>query len=136
MAWIIEFQSAPANYGGRIDSIGKLWDSLPGFNPRPPITAGESAFAEDFPKGFVVSIRARQLRRANQPRGHALWRDPVVSIRARQLRRANHSLQRPSATGGGRCPPASIARIFGTISSTVARNAAVIATSRRRRELW
>ena len=62
------------------------------FNPRPPITAGETTRLTN--AGYLsVSIRARQLRRAN-PRG----RDgpvPHVSIRARQLRRAN-----PRSTSG------------------------------------
>ena len=59
------FQSAPANYGGRIRGA-RAHPGVPGgFNPRPPITAGESVGrvrAAGFPE---VSIRARQLRRAN-----------------------------------------------------------------------
>ena len=37
------FQSAPANYGGRILAVNTSNGYSPaGFNPRPPITAGES----------------------------------------------------------------------------------------------
>lgn len=35
------------------------------FNPRPPITTGESKGTERLTIRFQVSIRARQLRRAN-----------------------------------------------------------------------
>ena len=37
------FQSAPANYGGRIWPLRPCCARPPRFNPRPPITAGESA---------------------------------------------------------------------------------------------
>ena len=66
-----------------------------GFNPRPPITAGESReFAVSARRGWV-SIRARQLRRANPTvtDGTVTWK--CVSIRARQLRRANPGCSRP-----------------------------------------
>ena len=87
------FQSAPANYGGRIDEFRQgIVDretvsirarqlrranrddrpaesrALPGFNPRPPITAGESPHPLGTNRRLSVSIRARQLRRANRPR--------------------------------------------------------------------
>ena len=37
------FQSAPANYSGRINLAEADIPALEGFNPRPPITAGESS---------------------------------------------------------------------------------------------
>ena len=84
-----------------------------GFNPRPPITAGESSQAPGIREGVHVSIRARQLRRANpnlligivkaiqfqsapanyggriDRRDRKVLSILEVSIRARQLRRAN-----------------------------------------------
>ena len=109
------FQSAPANYGGRIlVGSGPADPLVTGFNPRPPITAGESAVsARPLPalwrfnprppitagesggatliasSPIGVSIRARQLRRANQTGHREEARVIAVSIRARQLRRAN-----------------------------------------------
>jgi len=38
----LSFQSAPANYGGRILTSSTLSTLIKSFNPRPPITAGES----------------------------------------------------------------------------------------------
>ena len=63
------------------------------FNPRPPITAGESDVYCSCEIRRTVSIRARQLRRANQTRAIRYWIDFIVSIRARQLRRANPAQQ-------------------------------------------
>ena len=60
------FQSAPANYGGRISCRRCLLGMSCGFNPRPPITAGESTSARFLFANLLVSIRARQLRRANR----------------------------------------------------------------------
>ncbi len=61
------FQSAPANYGGRI------------------VVEGDRVIGR-----IGVSIRARQLRRANHPLLERQAGNVVeVSIRARQLRRAN-----------------------------------------------
>jgi hypothetical protein len=157
-----EFQSAPANCGGRIAvTVGTCADSRNMFQSAPANCGGRiqrrparsgtrlavsirarqlrranPLISRVFGFSATVSIRARQLRRANPVERRRTHHDVAVSIRARQLRRANHSLQRSSVTGGGKCPLASIARICGTISATVARNAAVIATSRRRRELW
>ena len=63
---------------------------LVGFNPRPPITAGESGRPESGYHGlYIVSIRARQLRRANRTTFDKVLFYMNVSIRARQLRRAN-----------------------------------------------
>jgi len=83
------FQSAPANYGGRINA-GSAGSALrAGFNPRPPITAGESLMTPDNLQRYLVSIRARQLRRANPDSHRPCIILSEVSIRARQLRRAN-----------------------------------------------
>ena len=86
-AAVVQFQSAPANYGGRISLRGLR---STGFNPRPPITAGESWLNRQVRSIRAVSIRARQLRRANHVEYGSSAADPLtVSIRARQLRRAN-----------------------------------------------
>jgi len=52
------FQSAPANYGGRIRMEIRNDTAMVGFNPRPPITAGESSTQIGDPSGGGVSIRA------------------------------------------------------------------------------
>jgi hypothetical protein len=44
MIWV--FQSAPANYGGRISICAMLNPATSSFNPRPPITAGESVLSQ------------------------------------------------------------------------------------------
>jgi len=62
------------------------------FNPRPPITAGESFRDLQRARGWAVSIRARQLRRANHSGTTTARVIGYVSIRARQLRRANHDI--------------------------------------------
>ena len=59
------------------------------FNPRPPITAGESERALRYEFNRNVSIRARQLQRANPPPAHVTVLSLLFSIRARQLQRAN-----------------------------------------------
>ena len=61
----IKFQSAPANYGGRILYLVQRARARESFNPRPPITAGESHRRHAAGQRDPVSIRARQLRRAN-----------------------------------------------------------------------
>ena len=83
------FQSAPANYGGRIAVPVAVVRAELSFNPRPPITAGESGSWRPCSLVRTVSIRARQLRRANPARRRPCPLRAVVSIRARQLRRAN-----------------------------------------------
>ena len=83
------FQSAPANYGGRIERRMAGLPDLAGFNPRPPITAGELFIVLLSGDAMLVSIRARQLRRANCQLAVQRPGRYAVSIRARQLRRAN-----------------------------------------------
>jgi len=84
------FQSAPANYSGRIVVIGRNEPPAYGFNPRPPITAGESPPGRGPAPRHDVSIRARQLQRANHRTERTNEMLFTVSIRARQLQRANH----------------------------------------------
>ena len=88
------FQSAPANYDGRIASTSLADDGSSCFNPRPPITTGESNKALLDTAGATVSIRARQLRRANLKALGLEKQAMQVSIRARQLRRANQIVRR------------------------------------------
>ena len=93
------FQSAPANYGGRINKKALRLLAWSSFNPRPPITAGESWILQP-------GIQAHQRFNPRPPitAGESLgrWGCVVamgVSIRARQLRRANLRYHR---TSGGR----------------------------------
>ena len=76
------------------------WATGRRFNPRPPIKAGESGLKPFTDLIASVSIRARQLRRANP-----LWKQvrpglEHVSIRARQLRRANRCDRHAVGDGG------------------------------------
>ena len=65
---------------------------LAGFNPRPPLLAGESSFAlHGSPVVSKVSIRARHCWRANRVAHHQARCAGVVSIRARHCWRANRS---------------------------------------------
>ena len=114
------FQSAPANYGGRICGIS-LADSMRCFNPRPPITAGESTVCRDDSglRGMMFQSapanyggRIGGIRYGITTAGHLR-----VSIRARQLRRANLAcaiattasvFQSAPANYGGRIPSADI----------------------------
>ena len=85
------FQSAPANYGGRIqDSTDWIFFSYQ-FQSAPANYGGRiNILANVANKALLVSIRARQLRRANRPApAEDDAEDDAVSIRARQLRRAN-----------------------------------------------
>ena len=69
-----------------------------GFNPRPPITAGESDELDGFDCDIDgVSIRARQLRRAN-PRAF----NPIINTAMFQSAPANY---------GGRIPPLAVATL-------------------------
>ena len=107
------FQSAPANYSGRINLAEADIPALEGFNPRPPITAGESSkwcrTASDL-RGFnprpPITAGESQSNAHSRPgcqcfnprppitagESPALRREielGAVSIRARQLQRAN-----------------------------------------------
>ncbi len=98
------------------------------FNPCPPITAGESLRrTAESGRPKTVSIRARQLRRANPAELRAQQNHPAVSIRARQLRRANrmryagctglNPFQSAPANYGGRIDPVrQRLAVFGDVS--------------------
>ncbi len=60
------FQSAPAIAGGRIEVSCCPAPAPRGFNPRPPLLAGESRVFQRLKEAFIVSIRARHCWRANR----------------------------------------------------------------------
>ena len=84
------FQSAPANYSGRIQRSRPIRARSAWFQSAPANYSGRIRLVKSPALGeFVVSIRARQLQRAN-PFSACFWRSSrYVSIRARQLQRAN-----------------------------------------------
>ena len=88
---IKSFQSAPANYGGRIKRFNGEKLNKEMFQSAPANYGGRIKQATDVNPDFPrVSIRARQLRRANRVLSvRIITYRRNVSIRARQLRRAN-----------------------------------------------
>ena len=88
------FQSTPANTGGRCElelcETG-MWN---GFNPRPPILAGDARPNSAMPVRQDVSIHARQYWRAMQCSRKAL--------------RSAQRFQSTPANTGGRCADASL----------------------------
>ena len=96
------FQSTPANTGGRCRRIDWGGGGMAGFNPRPPILAGDALAHQCRGELVQVSIHARQYWRAMP------WNDPVpkftngVSIHARQYWRAMpRAFQAQVYRGGG-----------------------------------
>ena len=85
-----EFQSAPAIAGGRCLSGIFFCLQRCGFNPRPPLLAGDARVGKGFLGAVAVSIRARHCWRA-MPAPNA-------------LRRRSHQFQSAPAIAGGRCP--------------------------------
>ena len=85
------FQSAPANYGGRIAGARARAGRLLGFNPRPPITAGESGLASCRPCPGVGFNPRPPITAGESFFLCSSCSFLSVSIRARQLRRANHA---------------------------------------------
>ena len=107
-----EFQSAPAIAGGRCPAREIMREGWPGFNPRPPLLAGDACSPYDSPDCAVgfnprppllagdaiqclqcgrqvrVSIRARHCWRAMPVTGSPVARHQAVSIRARHCWRA------------------------------------------------
>ena len=59
-----EFQSTPAIAGGRCAGVGQQRSRHSGFNPRPPLLAGDAGASGLEGAGFVVSIHARHCWRA------------------------------------------------------------------------
>ncbi len=97
----MRFQSAPANYGGRIRrGATRVFRRRVGFNPRPPITAGESALGAAVLRVYCdVSIRARQLRRANRRMAHRRHPGAIRCFNPRPPITAGESA-RPAAPDG------------------------------------
>jgi len=60
------FQSAPAIAGGRSKDPAGIWTVCEGFNPRPPLLAGDPGCQVFCPDVVGVSIRARHCWRAIQ----------------------------------------------------------------------
>ena len=87
-----QFQSTPANTGGRCSTtLLSVYDTI-GFNPRPPILAGDAA-RDCWPaRPYRVSIHARQYWRAMP------WASDRVMLVA--------LFQSTPANTGGRCWPA------------------------------
>ena len=56
----LQFQSAPANKGGRIHERSRMNEQLSCFNPRPPITAGETSIPVDLPVSEFQSAPANK----------------------------------------------------------------------------
>ena len=92
--------------GGRIPVCPGIAPGTAGFNPRPPLLAGESSQAGGHPLFMGVSIRARHCWRANAGRG-ADGQFQHVSIRARHCWRANgyQWIERDIQTGFNPRPP-------------------------------
>ena len=63
------FQSTPAIAGGRIDQPPPFFGRRGGFNPRPPLLAGESGLLQRLGQRAFVSIHARHCWRANPAAG-------------------------------------------------------------------
>ena len=86
------FQSTPANTGGRCRAAVQQWEREGGFNPRPPILAGDAAELIGAGVAWPVSIHARQYWRAMP------WNDPVPKFtngeRGRAMERP-HGKQEP-----------------------------------------
>ncbi len=109
------FQSAPAIAGGRCAGIAPAPNPrCSGFNPRPPLLAGDApASRQHLTPGVVVSIRARHCWRAMLNAHGATGAAGRVSIRARHCWRAmrgrgtHHGhqgeFQSAPAIAGGRC---------------------------------
>ena len=88
-AWTIKFQSAPAITGGRCVAALLACRCVNGFNPRPPLLAGD-AFQVGHGLGCqIVSIRARHY-----------WRAMPGSQKGA---RGVHLFQSAPAITGGRC---------------------------------
>ncbi len=85
---ILMFQSAPAIAGGRcrLDLLCAIVQS--GFNPRPPLLAGDALDVTDLDSTAMVSIRARHCWRAMHCRCGRHHEHRPVSIRARHCWRA------------------------------------------------
>ncbi len=92
------FQSTPAIAGGRIGPAICSRLGWRGFNPRPPLLAGESRSVGKNLCIFAVSIHARHCWRANHDFAGQISLPVYVSIHARHCWRANRR--------GGRCPRA------------------------------
>ena len=90
IVWRKTFQSAPAIAGGRCLSGIFFCLQRCGFNPRPPLLAGDARVGKGFLGAVAVSIRARHCWRA-MPAPNA-------------LRRRSHQFQSAPAIAGGRCP--------------------------------
>ena len=87
---MVLFQSTPANTGGRCNTVKGAWPACSGFNPRPPILAGDASAALVMAvMVFAVSIHARQYWRAMPA-----W--PSVSV-------SSSLFQSTPANTGGRC---------------------------------
>ena len=111
IAW---FQSTPAIAGGR-DFFGRrLVNTCSGFNPRPPLLAGETAAWPLVNTPANVSIHARHCWRARPPMRPSQVIRGLVSIHARHCWRARHTVkllrcwnqlfQSTPAIAGGRDP--------------------------------
>ena len=70
----IPFQSAPANYGGRIGHMVDDSSRGCGFNPRPPITAGESLSTSDGTPPVLSGFNPRPPITAGESPGHSSTR--------------------------------------------------------------
>ena len=91
---LMTFQSAPAIAGGRCCRAPPSARTAPGFNPRPPLLAGDACRALVPRHGTSVSIRARHCWRAMPVRADRPLARSGVSIRARHCWRAMRPGQR------------------------------------------
>ena len=85
------FQSAPAIAGGRCHDGAAFFQQFGGFNPRPPLLAGDAHMPRWASRITLVSIRARHCWRAMPT-----WR---------WCRLPATPFQSAPAIAGGRCPP-------------------------------
>ena len=90
------FQSTPAIAGGRIPATPGRGAKARGFNPRPPLLAGESGGQAPQAHQCPVSIHARHCWRANQRR---LTKPLAMAV-----------FQSTPAIAGGRIPPGPAAK--------------------------
>ena len=93
---ITKFQSAPAIAGGRCRGRSPLTNPSTGFNPRPPLLAGDARVGLVVKLGAGdVSIRARHCWRAMPRESNLLEHGLIVSIRARHCWRAMRTCDGP-----------------------------------------
>ena len=119
------FQSAPAIAGGRCVISCSTLPTSAGFNPRPPLLAGDALRHWLSGRPRRVSIRARHCWRAMLGFFHPDNVHTFVSIRARHCWRAMRAPRRPRATvswfqsapaiAGGRCEDAVLHTACATI---------------------